>query len=143
MSGERKTRILIVDDHPDARSALKALLQDEFDIVGDLASAEALQRTVQELAPDIVLLDISMPKVNGLTAARRLREAGIDVKIIFVTEHGDPQYVKEAFRAGGSGFVVKSRAPAHIRKAIHRVMGGEHFPSDQELQSEPRSSPRR
>lgn len=136
MSGEATIRLLIVDDHPDARAALKALLEEEFEIVAELSSAVGLQEAIRQHKPDVVLLDISMPKIDGLTATRRLRKAGIDVKIIFVTEHADPQYIKEAFRAGGSGFVVKSRAPAHIRKAIRRVLEGDRFPSDLELQPE-------
>lgn len=138
MSGEARIRLLIVDDHADARAALKALLQEEFNIVAELPGAEAIQEAIRRHEPDVVLLDISMPGIDGLTAARILRKANVDAKIIFVTEHSDAQYVREAFRAGGSGFVVKSRAPAQIRRAIRRVLSGDRFPSDQELQPESR-----
>jgi DNA-binding NarL/FixJ family response regulator len=119
-----KPRVLIADDHTLVLEGIRRLLETEFDLIGTVEDGRAALKSVEELSPDVVLLDISMPMLNGLDTARQLRSLRPEIKIIFVTMHSEADYVSEAFRAGASGYVLKRSAASELVKAIHDVVKG-------------------
>src|SRR5262245_34154991 len=113
-------RILVVDDHPVVRHGLKALLgaQPGWDIVDEAADGmEAVEKAVR-LSPDVVVLDVSMPRMNGLEACRVIRGSVPDCEVLIVTQHDSPQMMREALDAGARGYVVKSNAARDLLAAV-------------------------
>ena len=123
----RQTRILLADDHTLFLDGLRKLLENDFDLVGAVTNGRDLIEAAERLQPDVILLDISMPMLNGIDAARQLRRRGVRAKLLFVTMHGGTDYVKEAFRAGASGFVLKHSAGPELVGAVHEVMRGNFY----------------
>jgi DNA-binding NarL/FixJ family response regulator len=103
---------------------IRTLLESRYDIVGLAEDGRAVIRSAEELQPDVVLLDISMPGLNGIEAARHIRKAVPAAKVIFVTMHSDATFVHEALRAGASGYVVKRAAVRELTNAIEEVTRG-------------------
>jgi DNA-binding NarL/FixJ family response regulator len=103
---------------------LSRLLESEFELVGTVEDGGALLAEARRLRPDVILLDVSMPRLNGIDAARRLRSLLPGSRLVFVTMHDDPTYVAEAFQAGASGYVVKRSAASTLIRAIRTVLGG-------------------
>src|SRR4030095_12231196 len=95
-----RTRILIADDHRMFTQGLQSLLEDEFDLVGTVVDGQALVEAAEKLQPDVIVVDISMPVLNGLDSVRRLREKGSSAKIIFLTMHADDRLLAEELRFG-------------------------------------------
>jgi DNA-binding NarL/FixJ family response regulator len=122
-----RPRILLGDDHTLVLDGFRKLLEDRCDIVGVAEDGRTLLRMAQELEPDIVTLDISMPQLNGVDAARRLKKMLPRTHLIFVTMHDDPAYVNEAFKAGASGYLLKRSAGSELRQAIQSVMDGQCY----------------
>jgi len=122
-----KPRVLLADDHTLVVEGFRKLLEEEFDLVGAVEDGRALLKTAPTLQPDVVLLDIAMPSLNGIEAARQLKKMMPEVKIIFVTMHADPAYVTEGFRAGASGYLLKRSAAAELAQAIQAVLKGQHY----------------
>ena len=122
-----KPRVLLADDHTLVVEGFRKLLEEEFDLVGTVEDGRALLKTATTLQPDVVLLDIAMPSLNGIEAARQLKKMMPEVKIIFVTMHADPAYVTEGFRAGASGYLLKRSAAAELVQAIQVVLKGQHY----------------
>ncbi len=119
-------RILLVDDHPLTRSALSALLQQHgFDVAGEAADGEAAIAKAAELHPDLVLLDLSMPGLDGLSALPRLREAAPDCEVVVLTASGVEENLLAAIRAGAAGYLLKSEPPARIVEFLRGVANGE------------------
>jgi len=125
----RRPRLLLADDHTLLLEGIRLLLEPEFDLVGCVEDGQALLAAAKILKPDIILLDISMPVLNGIDAAHRLRKLLPSAKVIFVTMHSDPDYVAEAFRAGASGYLLKRAAASELLTAIREVMKGNHYMS--------------
>ncbi|MGA8577828.1 MAG: response regulator transcription factor, partial [Bryobacteraceae bacterium] len=100
-------RVLIADDHTLVMDGLRRILEPECEVVGAVEDGRSLLAAAEQLKPDIILLDISMPLLNGVDAARRLRDTAPSAKVIFVTMHADATDVTGAFRAGASGYVLK------------------------------------
>ena len=98
----QRTRVLIADDHQMLADALKRLLEPRFEVVGIVCNGRALVETAQKLRPDVVVVDVAMPQLNGLDAARQIKHRTPNVKIVFMTMNEDPDLVGEAFRAGVS-----------------------------------------
>jgi DNA-binding NarL/FixJ family response regulator len=116
-------RILVVDDHPIVRQGLKTLLEGHsgWQVIGEASDgAEALERA-GELNPDVMVLDVTMPRMNGLEACRLLRKQYPDLEILFVTQHDSPQMMREALEAGARGYVVKSNAARDLLAAVEAV----------------------
>lgn len=128
MSGTSKPpRIVVADDHALVAAGIKSMLETRFDVVAVVEDGWALVRAAAEHRPDIVLLDISMPELNGIDAARQIRQILPKTKVIFVTMYVDPTFVQEAFRAGASGYVAKRSAPTELENAIDTVLEGKTY----------------
>ncbi|MBH0189461.1 MAG: response regulator transcription factor [Nitrospira sp.] len=122
-----RPRILIADDHSLVLAGLLKLVEAEGVVVGTVEDGRALVEEAQKLRPDVILLDISMPLLNGLDAARQLTKLVPDSKLIFLTMHATPTYATEAFKAGASGYLLKRSAASELKQAIHAVLRGQHY----------------
>lgn len=122
-----KTRVLLADDHTIVAEGLRSLLEDEFEFVGTVGDGRALLDAARNLKPDVIVADISMPLLNGLDAARQLKRDGVTAKIVFLTMHAEAQLAAEAFRAGASGYLLKSSAGEELIAAIHEVVKGRAY----------------
>ena len=122
-------RILLVDDHAVVRAGLHMLLgaDPELQIVGEAENGAQALRLTDELAPDVVLMDISMPDMNGIEATRKIKEQAPNVAVLALTMHEDDQYFFEMLAAGASGYVPKRAAPNDLISAIHAVYKGGVF----------------
>ena len=119
-------RILLVDDHPLTRSALSGLLQQHgFDVVGEAADGAEAIAAAGRLRPDLVLLDLSMPGLDGLTALPRLRDAAPDCEVVVLTASGTEENLLRAIRAGAAGYLLKSEPPARIVEFLRGAANGE------------------
>src|ERR671923_3105556 len=120
------TRILIVDDHPLTREALSSLLdRNGFAVAGEAADGEEAIELARRLQPELVLLDLSMPGLDGLTALPRLREAAPDCEVVVLTASGTEDNLLAAIRAGAAGYLLKSEPPARIVEFLRGVAHGE------------------
>ncbi len=122
-----KPRVLLADDHTLVREGFKKLLEEHAQVVGSVEDGRSLLDAAKRLRPDIVILDISMPKLNGLDAARRLRKIIPEARLIFVTVHADPDYVNQAFKAGASAYLLKRSAASELSQAIEAVKNGNYY----------------
>ncbi|MGC2527302.1 MAG: response regulator transcription factor [Candidatus Acidiferrum sp.] len=122
-----RARVLLADDHLMLVEALKKVLEVEYDVVGSVADGLALLKAAQELRPDIVVLDIAMPLLNGLDAGRQLKIEMPGVRLVFLTMNEDPYLVGEAFRAGASAYLLKQGAAMELTKAIADVLKGRTY----------------
>jgi DNA-binding NarL/FixJ family response regulator len=129
MDVEPKPRLLLADDHELFLDGLRKLLEDDFDLVGAVGDGRAAVAAFAELRPDLLLIDISLPMLNGIEAARQVRQASPDAMILFVTMQTDRIYVEEAFRAGGRGYVVKQAAARELVEAIRTVLASRLYVS--------------
>jgi DNA-binding NarL/FixJ family response regulator len=124
-----KPRLLLADDHTLLLEGIRLMLEPEFDLVGSVEDGQALLAAAKTLKPDVILLDISMPLLNGIDAARRLRNLLPSARLIFVTMHAGADYVAEAFRAGAMGYLLKRSAASELITAIRTVLKGNHYVS--------------
>jgi DNA-binding NarL/FixJ family response regulator len=122
-----RPRILLADDHVLLLDALKALLTPQYDIVGTVTDGRMLLDTCSTLFPDIVVLDIAMPLLNGLDAGRQLRAASRSVKLIYLTMNPSPHVAAEALRLGASGYVLKTSAGHELTQAIAEALKGHAY----------------
>ena len=123
----RRPRLLLADDHPLFLEGVRRLLEKTYDVVGTVADGKALITAAQTLRPDIIVVDISMPEMNGLAAAKAIRKTVPSAKFIVLSVHSDQAYVSEAFRAGARGYVSKRAAAAELLTAIKQVLDGRTY----------------
>jgi len=119
-----RSRILIADDHNLVAELCKKLLENEFEVVGTVCDGRALVQAAIELKPDVIVVDIAMPVLNGLDAAGQVREMFPTVKLIFLTMNNDPEVAAEAFRRGASGYLLKTCASSEMVTAVRNVLRG-------------------
>lgn len=123
-----KTRIVLADDHVLVRQGIKSLLEREgFQIAGEAADGQELVRIAGELQPDVAVLDIGMPVMNGLIAAHELKRVCPKTRTVLLTRHDEDQYVTEALRAGIRGYVLKNQAATDLVHAIQQVCRGQVY----------------
>ena len=122
-----RTKVLLADDHSVVAAGLRALLEDQFELVGIVNDVRALLDAVDQLHPDVILTDISMPLLNGIDAIRQIRTRRKDTKIIVLTMHRDTRLAVDAFRAGASGFVLKASPGEELIAAIEQVALGRAY----------------
>jgi len=129
-----KLKVLLADDHKLLRSGLKLLLQrnPDFVVVGEAADGEQTLQLFQQLEPDLLLLDLSMPKMDGLDCLREIKSRWPGAKVIVLTMHEDENYIKQAMQAGAAAYVHKSAADTDLFKAIDAVQAGQLYLSQQD-----------
>src|SRR5258705_363200 len=125
----RMASVLLADDHGDFLATVVRHLEPHFDVVGAVSNGQALVDAAVRLVPDVVVLDITMPVVNGIDAARRLKAAGSRARIVFLTVHADPDYVHAALGAGALGYVLKSELASDLLPCLRDALGGRSFVS--------------
>ncbi len=123
----RKPRVLLADDHTFVLEGFKKLLEEHCELVGAVEDGRSLVDAVVGLQPQVVILDISMPRLNGIEAAKKLKKLLPEVKLIFVTMHAETVYVNEAFRAGASGYLLKRSAATELAQAVQSVLNGNFY----------------
>jgi DNA-binding NarL/FixJ family response regulator len=120
----KKPRVLLADDHCVVAEGLRSLLEPHFEVVGIVSNGRELLAAATRLDPDAVVLDITMPALNGIDAARQMRTAGLRAKVVFLTMHREVTYAARALEAGASGFVLKHSAASELVTAIHESLKG-------------------
>lgn len=123
------TRVLIVDDHPMVAEGIEAILESypDIEVVGTLSNGQEALDRVADLAPDVVLMDLNMPGVNGLSATELLLEDKPDLRVLILSMHDSPEYISTALGHGARGYVLKDVPTEQIKDAIDRVMAGERY----------------
>lgn len=127
----KRPRVLLADDHILLLEAFRRLLEPECDVVGTVADGRALLEAARKLVPDVIVLDIAMPRLNGLDAGRQIKRAIPDVKLIFLTVDDDRDLVAEAIRNGASGYLLKSSAASELFLAIREALAGRTYVTPQ------------
>ncbi|HEU4506460.1 MAG TPA: response regulator transcription factor [Nitrospira sp.] len=126
-----KPRILLADDHMLVLDGLRHLLERHYDLVGAVQDGHSVVNAARRLQPDLVLMDVAMPVLNGLQAGKRLREHLPNVKLLYVSMYGNTPYVEEALRIGASGYVLKRSGWEELSRAIEAVLAGKQYVSPQ------------
>ena len=129
MSATRKPQIVLADDHPALLAEAALILQQDYEVVGTAANGLELVDCVERLTPDLIVLDVSMPCLDGFGAIRRLKLAGNRVKIVFLTVWEDTDYAREAMALGADAYVVKSRMATDLIPAIAGALAEHRFVS--------------
>lgn len=124
-----KPKLLVAEDHPAMRARVISLLNNDFDVIGSVADGQAAVEAADKLIPDILILDFSMPNLNGIDVARRLRAHGCKAKIVFLSVFVDVDQVTACFAAGGDACVSKMRMATDLISAITQVLAGRTFVS--------------
>jgi len=124
-----KVRVLLADDHLAILARIHRHLGEKFDVVGTAKNGQEAVEAVSRLDPDVLVIDISMPVLDGFRAAARIKEAGHKTKVIFLTVHEDADFVAAAFSAGASGYVTKTRLSTDLVTAINDALQGRSFVS--------------
>ena len=123
----KKTKIILADDHMLLMDAICNLLEPTYEVAGRFTDGESLVTAAADLSPDVVILDIGMPKMNGLSACSRIKKLLPKTKVVFLTMNQDAQTAGEAFRAGASGYVLKTSAASELIAAVREVLRGGYF----------------
>ena len=124
-----RARIFLADDHSLLLDAFKKLLEPEYEVVGTATDGRMMLKMVKQLAPDLVLMDIAMPNLNGFDAGEKLKKILPDIKLMFLTVNEDADMVNEAFRIGASGYLLKSSAASELFQAIEAVLNSKNYVS--------------
>ena len=127
----KKIRILLADDHAIVCAGLAKLLEPHYEVVGSVEDGRALLKAADELNPDVVVLDIGMPLLNGLDAARELRKRKPFIKLVFLTMETDSYIAAEAFRAGAAAYLLKTSRPNELLQAVHDAVSGVSYVTPQ------------
>jgi DNA-binding NarL/FixJ family response regulator len=120
-------RVLLADDHPMVLEGIAKLVEEFGEVVGKVEDGRTLLDVASRLNPDVILIDISMPSLNGLESARHLRKLVPHCKIVFLTMHADSKYIAAAFEAGASGYLLKGSAGSELQQAVTTVLAGRQY----------------
>lgn len=120
----KRPRLLLADDHTLVLEGFRRILEADFDLVGMVEDGRALVKQAEQLKPDVILLDISMPLLNGFEAARQIKKILPRAKLVFLTMHADAAYVTEALQVGASGYLLKRSSPSEVFEAVRQVLVG-------------------
>lgn len=123
----KRPRVIMADDHSLIMAGLRKLVEADCDVVATVEDGRALLEAAERINPDLILLDISMPLLNGLDAARQLSKIVPECKLIFLTMHANPSYATEAFQAGASGYLLKRSAASELPQAIRSAFSGQYY----------------
>lgn len=123
----KKPTVILADDHTLVLEGFRRLLEAQCELLATVGDGQALLKAVAQQHPDIVILDISMPVMNGIEAARALKSQFPSVKLLFVTMHADPAYIRAAFQAGASGYILKQSLGDELTQALHAVLRGHTY----------------
>src|SRR5690349_8972021 len=126
-AAKAKPKVLLVDDHPEVVRSLARMLSFDFDVVAEATDGEQALEASSRFDPDIIVLDITMPGLNGFQTARELERRGLRARPMFLTMHDTREFVVEGFRSGGWGYVVKTRVHEDLVRAMRRVLAGQLF----------------
>ena len=124
-----RVRVLIAEDHQEMRENIRRVLEPEFEVVGAVGDGRALIEEATRINPDVLLVDISMPALNGIEAVTQLRKQGSIARVVFLTVEEDPNWVRAALRAGGLGYVIKMSMATELQTAIRNACAGRIFVS--------------
>jgi DNA-binding NarL/FixJ family response regulator len=126
---KNKLQILIAEDHQTVREAIKLIIdsQEDMTVIGEAGNGHIAVKLAQELKPEVILMDISMPELNGLTATLKLKQIDLDIKILVLTRHTDEAYLRELLAAGVSGYVLKQSHSTELLRAIRAVASGGQY----------------
>lgn len=122
-----RARILLADDHSFILAGIRSLLEEHYDLVAQVSDGRSLVEAAETLRPDLIILDVTMPLLNGIDAARQIKKVWPEARLLFLSMHNSPVYLREAIDAGGSGYLLKSSAVEELRTAIQRVLKGQTF----------------
>jgi len=124
-----KLKILLVDDHQTVREGIKLLVnsQADMEVIGEAGDGEIAIEMAKTLKPDVIIMDISMPRLNGLMATKQLRAANSDVKILTLSRHTDDGYLQQLLAAGVNGYVLKQSAPTHLISAVREIASNKSY----------------
>lgn len=129
LTSQTKVRVLLADDNEKIIERVQLLLRREFELVGAVANGEALLEAAARIRPDVIVSDISMPLLDGLEAARTLKQQCTNAKIVFLTVHRDPEFLQAALEVGALGYVLKTRLNLDLIPAIRLALAGRQFVS--------------
>ena len=123
------TRVMVVDDHPMVAEGIEAILEtyDDIEVIATLGNGREAVDRVAELAPDVVLLDLNMPEVNGLTATEIILERRPETRVLILSMHDSPEYISSALHHGALGYILKDVPTEEIKRAIDAVLEGERY----------------
>lgn len=133
--GHQCRRVLLADDHPMMLMGLRKLLEAEHEVVGAVTDGQALLDAAARLRPDLVIIDIAMPGLDGIETTRRLQASAPDVRVLVLSIHAEPSYVRAAFAAGAWGYLTKISAPEEIERAVQEVLAGRFYVSPEVARS--------
>ena len=122
-----RLRVLLADDHEEFLDTVERMLASEFEVIGRVQDGRALIEAADRLKPEVLVVDISMPIVNGISAAQRLLDSNPQAQVVFLTVHEEPDYVRAALATGARGYVVKSRMASELSLAIKEVHAGRSY----------------
>lgn len=123
----KKPTVILADDHTLVLEGFRRLLEAQCELLATVGDGQALLKAVAQQHPDIVILDISMPVMNGIEAARALKSQFPSIKLLFVTMHADPAYIRAAFQAGASGYILKQSLGDELTQALHAMLRGHTY----------------
>ncbi|HYA17314.1 MAG TPA: response regulator transcription factor [Bryobacteraceae bacterium] len=127
----KRARILLADDHPLTLEGVRRVLESDYEIVGAVTDGRALLEAAESLKPDLIVLDIAMPLLNGIDAGRQIRAILPHTKLLFVTMYESPAFLEAVIEAGGNGYVLKSAVGEELLEAVEAVLHGEFYLSPQ------------
>jgi len=122
-----KVRIVVADDHPGVRAMVRDILEPMFEVIGTADNGQCLVEVALRLQPEVIVTDITMPVLGGIEAADQLKKSGSCAKIVFLTVHSDPDFVRACLNAGASGYLLKPRMQTDLLPAIRDVLAGRIF----------------